>query len=637
MVKFTPRIVGSGLVATIVLGGLVSAENCPVAALPTSMPLGNQTTAHDSWKRTQYLAQSFQSQSQKELAEYTEAIRRDPKNAEAYMLRGRLRSNLFIKDVYDLQGGIADYTEAIRLNPKNAEAYDGRATARMWAGDSQGAIADYTEAIRLNPRNTQYYSSRGWHRNRLRDYQGALADYTEAIRLNPKDNGLNYNYSVRGDLRRALGDFQGALADHTENIRLKFKTASQSTFGIGISNDGIYYANRGKIRSDLGDYQGALADFSEAIRTSPENTYVYAMRAELLTTQENFQDALRDANQAVKNSDIFSIGFIARGAARTGLGDYQGAQQDFEQALKRLDGSGGSSDVEFYYWRGWLYLKQGKLQKAIADYEKATQKFPSINRSKAYKDYSLIARSQLNTPVASQPALPTTATKPQPTTTAAIDPPKPAVAPSPPNVYKIAKATTLLIEGQGSGSGVIISKVGNTYFVLTAKHVVQSQQEYTVTTPSGKKHPLDYKQIKKLANLDLAVAQFTSNENLSVAQLGNSETVSQGDIIYVSGWPSSDQGIDGEEALTTDGKVASIRSGHKDGYDLIYTNPTGQGMSGGPILDSNARLVGIHGGAAGNEERGKNGINLGIPVHLFLRQAPQAGLNLKQLGLRAEK
>jgi tetratricopeptide (TPR) repeat protein len=643
MVKFTPRIVSSGLVATVVLGGLVSAENCPVAALPTSMPLGHQTTAYDSWQRgTQFLAQSFQlktpqqSQSKRELAEYTEAIRLNPKNADAYMLRGRLRSNFLIKDVYDVRGGIADYTESIRLNPKNAEAYDGRATARMWARDIQGAIADYTEAIRLNPRNAQYYSSRGYHRNRLRDYQGALADYTEAIRLNPKDNGLNYNYSVRGDLRRALGDFQGALADHTENIRLKFKTASQSTFGIGISNDGIYYANRGKIRSDLGDYQGALADFSQAIRTSPENTYVYAMRAELLTTQENFQDALRDANQAIKNSDIFSIGFIARGGARTGLGDYQGAQQDFEQALKRLDGSGGSSDVEFYYWRGWLYLKQGKLQKAIADYEKATQKFPSINRSKAYKDYSLIARSQLNTPVVSQPALPTTATKPQPTT-AAIDPPKPAVVPSPPNVYKIAKATTLLIEGQASGSGVIISKVGKTYFVLTAKHVVQSQQEYTVTTPSGKKYPLDYKQIKKLANLDLAVAQFTSEENLSIAQLGNSEAVDQGDVIYVSGWPAEDKAITKRSQFASKGEIAGVQSGNADGYELMYGNSTGPGMSGGPIFNSNGQVVGIHGRAAGNEDIGKVGINLGIPVHLFLRQAPQAGLNLDRLGLRAKK
>jgi serine protease Do len=242
-----------------------------------------------------------------------------------------------------------------------------------------------------------------------------------------------------------------------------------------------------------------------------------------------------------------------------------------------------------------------------------------------------------NTSVASQSPPATTATKPQPTTTAAIDPPQLAVAPSPPNVYKIAKATTLLIEGQGSGSGVIISKVGNTYFVLTAKHVVQSQDEYTVTTPSGKKYPLDYKQIKKLADIDLAVAQFTSNENLSVVQLGNSEPIDQGDIIYVSGWPAEDQAITKRSQFASKGEIAGVQPGNADGYELMYGNSTGPRMSGGPIFNSNGQLVGIHGRAAGNEGIGKVGINLGIPVHLFLRQAPQAGLNLNQLGLRAGK
>jgi serine protease Do len=166
---------------------------------------------------------------------------------------------------------------------------------------------------------------------------------------------------------------------------------------------------------------------------------------------------------------------------------------------------------------------------------------------------------------------------------------------------------------------------------------VQSQGEYTVTTLSGKKYPLDYKQIKKLANLDLAVAEFTSDENLSVAQIGNSEAVDQGDVIYVSVWPAADRAITKRSQFASKGEIASIQSGNADGYELMYGNSTGPGMSGGPIFNSNGQLVEIHGRAAGSVERGKVGINLGIPIHLFLRQAPQAGLNLQQLGLRAGK
>jgi tetratricopeptide (TPR) repeat protein len=459
-------------------------------------------------------------------------------------------------------------------------------------------------------------------------------------------------------LNRQLGNYQEALADQTENIRLNEEskpTDNLRTF-LQVLVLSTNHACRGETRKDLGDYQGALADYQEAIRLSPDNSIPLVRRAEVFTIQGNFQDALRDANKVTqplnnantKSSDSFEDyqALIVKGAAHTGLGDYQGAQQELDRALKLSQKyntklfywqNNDEAKAKLFYWQGLLRLKQGKPQQAIAEYEKATQRWPAMTKSKAYKDYSLIARGQLNTPVASQSPPTTPATKPQPTTPAATDPPKPAVAPSPPNVYKIAKATTLLIEGQASGSGVIISKVGNTYFVLTAKHVVQSQQEYTVTTSSGKKYPLDYKQIKKLANLDLAVAQFTSNENLSVAQLGNSETVDQGDVIYVSGWPAEDKAITKRSQFASKGEIAGVQSGNADGYELMYGNSTGPGMSGGPIFNSNGQVVGIHGRAAGNEDIGKVGINLGIPVHLFLRQAPQAGLNLNQLGLRAGK
>jgi serine protease Do len=56
-------------------------------------------------------------------------------------------------------------------------------------------------------------------------------------------------------------------------------------------------------------------------------------------------------------------------------------------------------------------------------------------------------------------------------------------------------------------------------------------------------------------------------------------------------------------------------------------------MSGGPIFDGQGKVIGIHGRAAGNAVSGKVGINLGIPIHLFLQQAPQSGINIQKLGL----
>ena len=52
----------------------------------------------------------------------------------------------------DLDKAIADCAEAIRLNPRMAEAYNRRGSVYEKKGDLDKAIADYTEAIRLDPK-----------------------------------------------------------------------------------------------------------------------------------------------------------------------------------------------------------------------------------------------------------------------------------------------------------------------------------------------------------------------------------------------------------------------------------------------------------------------------------------------------
>jgi tetratricopeptide (TPR) repeat protein len=52
---------------------------------------------------------------------------------------------------------IADYTEALRLDPKYAMAYDNRALAYRSKGDTDRAIANYDKAIQLKPDLAEAY------------------------------------------------------------------------------------------------------------------------------------------------------------------------------------------------------------------------------------------------------------------------------------------------------------------------------------------------------------------------------------------------------------------------------------------------------------------------------------------------
>ena len=53
----------------------------------------------------------------------------------------------------DYDAAIAAFTEAIRLDPTNAEAYCNRGRAHGMKGEYDRTISDCTEAIRLDPKS----------------------------------------------------------------------------------------------------------------------------------------------------------------------------------------------------------------------------------------------------------------------------------------------------------------------------------------------------------------------------------------------------------------------------------------------------------------------------------------------------
>ena len=87
------------------------------------------------------------------VCESSRAETRLPKNVLAH-------ANALL-DAGHFNDAIAAFTEAIRLNPKDFEAYHCRAFAFQKMGQPSRAIADYTEAIRLDPTAPNPHINRG--------------------------------------------------------------------------------------------------------------------------------------------------------------------------------------------------------------------------------------------------------------------------------------------------------------------------------------------------------------------------------------------------------------------------------------------------------------------------------------------
>jgi tetratricopeptide (TPR) repeat protein len=114
----------------------------------------------------------------KAVADYTEALKHDPKDAFTCYHRGLAHA---ANEDYDK--ALADYTEAVRLNPKLAVAYYHRGVGYRLRGNFARAIADFTEAIRLDPKYALAFRNRGLAFAALGEQTKAKGDYDEAIKL----------------------------------------------------------------------------------------------------------------------------------------------------------------------------------------------------------------------------------------------------------------------------------------------------------------------------------------------------------------------------------------------------------------------------------------------------------------------
>ncbi|MFB2833134.1 S1 family peptidase [Floridanema evergladense] len=179
------------------------------------------------------------------------------------------------------------------------------------------------------------------------------------------------------------------------------------------------------------------------------------------------------------------------------------------------------------------------------------------------------------------------------------------------NIYlpEIAKQITVRIFSNSSaGSGVIISRQGQLYTVLTCDHVLneKNSNNYTILTSDGRNYPAKKLTYPEFGDKDLAIIQFISPQSYQVAERRNFDSLVIGEVVYAAGFPNwywiNPKAIEstrdwGTRAFRlTRGSLEMITERSLPrGYQLGYTNEIENGMSGGPVLDRNGRLIGING------------------------------------------
>ena len=185
-------------------------------------------------------------------------------------------------------------------------------------------------------------------------------------------------------------------------------------------------------------------------------------------------------------------------------------------------------------------------------------------------------------------------------------------------VAKTAQAITVRIEGATQGSGVLVKRDGNHYTVLTAWHVVSGQkkgEELYIYTPDGKRHPVEQGGNKRLGEVDMGIVKFISEQNYELASVSTNKLYND-QVVYISGFPLDG---DGRLRVETAQLIWTNTFGLGNGYKILSKGFTKGGMSGGPLLNSDGFVVGIHGrgerAKMWSREIGKTGINQSMPIN----------------------
>jgi S1-C subfamily serine protease len=175
----------------------------------------------------------------------------------------------------------------------------------------------------------------------------------------------------------------------------------------------------------------------------------------------------------------------------------------------------------------------------------------------------------------------------------------------------------------GQGSGTIIDRQG---LILTSYHVVADAKEIQVTLFDGK--TFDAKLVGLDPPTDVAVLKIDAPpEYLDAVKLGDSDALLVGQRVFAIGNPF------GLERTLSTGIISSLnrslrdpRKGRTIKSIIQIDADINPGSSGGPLLDSHGRMIGMNTAIASRTGESA-GVGFAIPANTIARIVPQLVAN----------
>lgn len=234
--------------------------------------------------------------------------------AASYVLRGLAYSQ---KQQFDR--AVADYTSAIKLNPKSAEAYNNRGAAFLKLNRFDLAEKDIRKALALDPGYALAKQNLAKLPKKIPDAQAGSTPEAPAPTPAPnaKTNGWK-DCSQDKDNELALRGCAAVIADPKSTKPHRADA----------------YYNRGNAYYRDNKFDEAISDYGHAIELNPRFTNAYFNRSRGYEKKKQTAPAIADLNSVIKLTPKDAEAYASRGRLLEEQGELKKAALDYRKALK---------------------------------------------------------------------------------------------------------------------------------------------------------------------------------------------------------------------------------------------------------------------------------------------------------------
>ena len=172
----------------------------------------------------------------------------------------------------------------------------------------------------------------------------------------------------------------------------------------------------------------------------------------------------------------------------------------------------------------------------------------------------------------------------------------------------------------GLGSGVIYNKKGNKYYIITNNHVIEGVDKIKIIVDANNSY--DGKILAGDPDVDIAIVEIETKDQLQIAKFGNSDNLKAGDFVIAIGNPFGLQGTMTFGIISALGR-GDITAGRVNLTNFIQTDAAiNPGNSGGPLINLKGEVIGIN-TLIYSRSGGNVGIGFAIPGNIAQNIANQ--------------